>query len=132
MPTAKDLHSQLARGIEAHTYRYYVLDDPVVTDREFDVLMQNLRALELQGPLLGKSPCVTGVLTRKREDVHALLRAAGATIHDSVKKDTSYLVAGEKTGKTKLDQATKYGAKVITEEEMDRLLAVETPPEQTA
>jgi DNA ligase (NAD+) len=46
-----------------------------------------------------------------------------------VKKDTSYLVAGEKTGKTKLDQAKKYGAKVVTEEEMDRLLAGETLPE---
>ncbi len=75
------------------------------------------------GPLLGKSFCVTGVLTRKREDVHTLLRNAGATIHDSVKKDTSYLVAGDKTGKTKLDQARKFGAKVITEEEMDKLLA---------
>ena len=54
--------------------------------------------------------------------MHALLRAAGATIHDSVKKDTTYLVAGEKTGKTKLDQAKKYGTKVITEAQMERLL----------
>jgi DNA ligase (NAD+) len=76
-----------------------------------------------EGPLVGKSFCVTGVLTRKREEVHELLRAAGATIHDSVKKDTSYLVAGDKTGKTKLDQAKKYGVKVISEEEMDALLA---------
>ncbi len=82
-----------------------------------------------EGPLLGKSFCVTGVLTRKRDDVHDLLRAAGATIHDSVKKDTSYLVAGEKTGKTKLDQAKKYGAKVVTEEQMDLLLAGEALPE---
>ena len=82
-----------------------------------------------EGPLLGQSFCATGVLTRKREDVHALLRAAGATIHDSVKKDTTYLVAGEKTGKTKLDQAKKYGARVITEEEMDKLAAGETRSE---
>jgi DNA ligase (NAD+) len=75
-----------------------------------------------EGPLVGKSFCVTGVLTRKREEVHAMLRAAGGTVHDSVKKDTSYLVAGEKTGKTKLDQAKKFGAKVITEEEMEKLL----------
>lgn len=85
-----------------------------------------------EGPLLGKSFCVTGVLTRKREDVHTLLRNAGATIHDSVKKDTSYLVAGDKTGKTKLDQAKKHGAKVISEEEMDRLLAGETLPQPPA
>lgn len=74
------------------------------------------------GPLVDKSFCVTGVLTRKREDVHTLLRAAGGTIHDSVKKNTTYLVAGDKTGKTKLDQAKKFGAVVITEEQMNALL----------
>lgn len=82
----------------------------------------------LEGPLLGTSFCVTGVLTRKREDVHALLRAAGATIHDAVKKGTTYLVAGDKTGKTKLDQAKKHGTRVVSEEEMDKLLAGETLP----
>lgn len=82
-----------------------------------------------EGPLVGKSFCVTGVLSRKREEVHALLRAAGATVHDSVKKDTSYLVAGDKTGKTKLDQAKKHGARVLGEDEMNRLLAGETLPD---
>ncbi|HSQ61618.1 MAG TPA: NAD-dependent DNA ligase LigA [Polyangiaceae bacterium] len=75
-----------------------------------------------EGPLLGKSFCVTGVLSKKREDVHGELRAAGATIHDSVHRDTSYLVAGEKTGKTKLDQAKKYGTKVLTEAQLEALL----------
>lgn len=89
---------------------------------------QPAEVVATEGPLLGKSFCVTGVLTRKREDVHVLLRNAGATVHDSVKKDTTYLVAGDKTGKTKLDQAKKYGARVVTEEEMDRLLAGEALP----
>jgi DNA ligase (NAD+) len=74
------------------------------------------------GPLVGKSFCVTGVLSRKREDIHAELRAAGARVDDGVKKDTTYLVAGEKTGKAKLDQAKKHGTKVITEREMEELL----------
>jgi len=89
---------------------------------------QPAEAVATEGPLLGKSFCVTGVLTRKREDVHGLLRSAGATVHDSVKKGTSYLVAGDKTGKTKLDQAKKHGARVISEEEMDKLLAGEELP----
>jgi DNA ligase (NAD+) len=74
------------------------------------------------GPLVGTAFCVTGVLTRKREEIHALLRAAGATIHDSVKKGTTYLVAGEKTGKSKLEQSKKFGTRVVNEEEMDRLI----------
>jgi DNA ligase (NAD+) len=76
-----------------------------------------------EGPLVGTSFCVTGVLSRKREDVHAELRAAGATIHDGVKKDTTYLVAGDKTGKSKLDQAKKYGTRVISEAQMTALVA---------
>ena len=75
-----------------------------------------------EGPLTGTSFCVTGVLSQKREDVHALLRAAGAEVHDGVKKNTTYLVAGDKTGKSKLDQAKKFGTKVVTEAEMNTLL----------
>ncbi|HEY6460639.1 MAG TPA: BRCT domain-containing protein, partial [Polyangiaceae bacterium] len=71
--------------------------------------------------------CVTGVLSRKREDVHADIRAAGGEVHDSVKKNTTYLVAGDKTGKSKLDQAKKFGTKVLTEKELEALIAGESP-----
>jgi DNA ligase (NAD+) len=74
------------------------------------------------GPLVGHSFCVTGVLTRKREDVHADIRAAGGTVHDKVKKGTSYLVAGEKVGKSKLDGAKKFGAEVIDEAKLMALI----------
>ena len=102
----------------AETYRVGLLGHGTV-GAAFEQLVSE-RAEQI-AHVTGARPEVTGVLTRKREDVHALLRAAGATIHDSVKKDTNYLVAGDKTGKTKLDQARKYGAKVISEEEMDKL-----------
>ena len=106
-------------------------------------IMRKLRELEVgrpqpraeavtSGPLLGTSFCVTGVLSRKREDIHADLRAAGAVIHDGVKKDTTYLVAGDKTGKTKLDQAKKFGTRVITEAEMETLLKGEVLPPKPA
>ena len=79
------------------------------------------------GPLIGKSFCVTGVLSRKRDDIHSELKAAGARVDDGVKKDTTYLVAGEKTGKAKLDQAKKTGTRVITEAQMESLLRGEPP-----
>jgi DNA ligase (NAD+) len=79
-------------------------------------------AVASDGPLLGKSVCVTGVLSRKREDVHAAIRAAGGEVHDSVKKTTTYLVAGDKTGKSKLEQAKKYGTQVLTEAELYTIL----------
>jgi DNA ligase (NAD+) len=65
---------------------------------------------------------VTGVLTRRREDVHADIRAAGGEVHDKVKKGTTYLVIGEKVGKAKLDSAKKHGTEVVTETELAALL----------
>ena len=77
------------------------------------------------GPLVGASFCVTGVLSRKREDVHAAIRAAGGEVHDSVKKGTTFLVAGEKVGKSKLDAASKRGTRVVDEETLFSLIGGE-------
>lgn len=77
------------------------------------------------GPLSGSSFCVTGVLTRKREDVHDAIRAAGGDVHDKVKKGTTYLVIGEKVGKAKTDSAKKFGARIIDEPTLERLIAGE-------
>jgi DNA ligase (NAD+) len=74
------------------------------------------------GPLVGIRVCVTGVLSRKREEVHADVRAAGGEVHDAVKVGTTYLVAGAKTGQSKLDAARKRGTVVIDEETLNRML----------
>lgn len=42
----------LRRELEEHNYRYYVLDDPVVTDAEYDKLFHELVALETAHPEL--------------------------------------------------------------------------------
>ncbi len=39
-------HAKLVAELEAANYRYYVLDDPIMTDREFDDLLARLRAIE--------------------------------------------------------------------------------------
>lgn len=43
-------HAELARILHAHNHRYYVLDDPVITDGEYDALMREIRALEERSP----------------------------------------------------------------------------------
>jgi DNA ligase (NAD+) len=83
------------------------------------------------GPLSGSSFCVTGVLSRKREDVHAAIRAAGGEVQDKVKKGTTYLVIGEKVGKAKTDSAKKFGARVIDEAALERLILGEPPTAET-
>lgn len=42
----------LRHQIEYHNYRYYILDDPEVTDAEFDALFRELKALEEKFPEL--------------------------------------------------------------------------------
>ncbi|MBM3655373.1 MAG: NAD-dependent DNA ligase LigA [Actinobacteria bacterium] len=44
--------AELAEEIRDHQYRYYVLDKPVVTDSEFDLLWKDLVKLEEQNPKL--------------------------------------------------------------------------------
>ncbi len=77
-----------------------------------------------EGPLVGESFCVTGVLTRKRDDVHELIRAAGGEVHDTVKAGTTFLVMGDKVGKSKLDAAKKRGTQLVTEQELYARLGV--------
>ncbi len=51
----KDLEKKieaLRDKIRHHEYRYYVLDDPEITDAEFDVLMNQLKKLENEHPAL--------------------------------------------------------------------------------
>ncbi|HEX3854383.1 MAG TPA: hypothetical protein VHW01_25650, partial [Polyangiaceae bacterium] len=50
--SAKKRHDALAAEVRAHDYRYYVLDDPALSDREYDALYAELRALESQHPEL--------------------------------------------------------------------------------
>ena len=40
----------LRRSVRHHEERYYVYDDPEISDVEFDALMRELRALEKQHP----------------------------------------------------------------------------------
>jgi DNA ligase (NAD+) len=42
----------LREKIRQHEYRYYVLDDPEITDAEFDKLMNELKAVEKEHPAL--------------------------------------------------------------------------------
>jgi DNA ligase (NAD+) len=47
---AKARIDQLTKDLEYHNYRYYVLDDPVVSDAEYDRLFRELQDLEQQHP----------------------------------------------------------------------------------
>lgn len=76
------------------------------------------------GHLQGVSFVVTGTLvSMSRDEAADRIRKRGGIFQSSVGKDTAYLVAGGKTGSSKLQKAEQYGTKVITEEAFIELLA---------
>jgi DNA ligase (NAD+) len=52
MPTVTERLETLRQAVRYHAYRYYVLDDPVISDAEYDVLWHELVALEAEHPEL--------------------------------------------------------------------------------
>ncbi|MEA2456836.1 MAG: ligase, partial [Thermoleophilaceae bacterium] len=50
--TAEDRAAELRRQLAHHNHRYYVLDDPDVSDSDYDALLNELRDLEAEHPEL--------------------------------------------------------------------------------
>jgi DNA ligase (NAD+) len=50
---------QIRQQLHEHNYRYYVLDDPQITDAEYDQLMRRLQELEAAFPDLVRSDSPT-------------------------------------------------------------------------
>jgi DNA ligase (NAD+) len=49
----------LRREIDKHNYQYYVLDDPLISDAEYDQLFRRLLALEKERPDLATADSPT-------------------------------------------------------------------------
>lgn len=78
---------------------------------------------DVQGALSGKTFVLTGTLSRPRDEIAAMIVAAGGTVSSAVSGKTDYLVAGASVGQTKLEKARNLGTAVIDEEELLRLMS---------
>ncbi|MBN2449564.1 MAG: NAD-dependent DNA ligase LigA [Lentisphaeria bacterium] len=78
-------------------------------------------------PLEGKTFVLTGTLrTLTRDQARQRIRELGGAAADSVSGNTTYLVAGENTGRRKTDKARELGITVLDEDRFLRLLDGET------
>ena len=78
-----------------------------------------------EGPQLlsGFKMVISGVFTKfSRDEIKALIEKNGGTLSSGVSKNTDYLVAGENMGPAKLEKAQKLGLKIISEEELIRMI----------
>jgi len=75
-----------------------------------------------KGKLKGLSFCITGTLSRPRDEVKAEIMRAGGKWSPSVTKDTTYLVAGDNVGDAKIADAKTKKVAVINEKKLYELL----------
>ncbi len=80
------------------------------------------------GPLVGVRVAITGTLSRSRDAYKKAIEAAGGTFSPSVTRGTQYLVAGENVGDAKRKAADKHGTRIISEADLETLLAGGTLP----
>jgi DNA ligase (NAD+) len=75
------------------------------------------------GALVDISFVITGTLkTMSREEAADKIRALGGTFQTAIAKGTTYLVAGEKVGGSKLKKAQSIGVEIINEDQLLKLL----------
>ncbi len=78
--------------------------------------------------LLGKTIVITGTLKNfSRDEIKRILTTLGCNVSESVSSKTDYLLLGENPG-SKYDKAKELGTKIITEEELLKMLN-KTPQE---
>lgn len=94
--TAEKRAAELTVLLDKYTYQYYVLDDPEVSDYEFDMLMQELKAIEAEYPDLIKptSPTqrVGGIASGKFEKVTHTVQMASLQDVFSLEQVSEFLV----------------------------------------
>jgi len=69
---------RLQHELEAHNYRYYVLNQPVISDKEYDDLLKRLIKLEEEHPQLQTSHSPS-------QRIGSLAKSAGTTVRHRVK-----------------------------------------------
>ncbi|MDK2899261.1 MAG: ligase [Patescibacteria group bacterium] len=75
------------------------------------------------GRLTNTSFVITGSLkTMSRDEAADKIRELGGIFQTAIAKDTTYLVIGEKVGKSKIEKAQSYGTEIIDEDRLIKIL----------
>ena len=72
--------------------------------------------------LKGKTVVISGNFSISRDDMKTLIERHSGKVGSSISGNTTYMVAGEKCGPSKLEKATKLGVEIISEEEFFKII----------
>ncbi len=85
--------------------------------------LEEKNAVPIQGKLSGFKILATGTLTNfKRDEIEKFVEANGGEYKKTVSKDLTFILSGDKPGEAKIETATKYGIKIISEDEFLKIL----------
>lgn len=84
----------------------------VLDDNSVDLIYENSKH-----PFFRKNICITGTLSRPRDEYKILLEKIGAKLVTSVTSRTDFLVCSNASNSTKYKDALKYNIKIISEED---------------
>lgn len=77
---------------------------------------------KISDTLKGETVVVSGNFSLPRDTMKELLKSHGAKVAGSISGSTTLLLSGEKSGPEKLKKAEKLGIKVLTEDDLNRLI----------
>lgn len=98
-------------------------DNLQLLDKFHDLGVNPVYIQQQEGKLTGDNFVITGVLDSMGRDKTAEeIRLCGGTFQTAINKNTTYLVVGENTGKTKLEKANRLGVKILTEEQFLKMI----------
>lgn len=104
--------------------KYCLYNDNVVEVKKLVEILNIEPYIEIelaQSPFTGKTVIFTGTLNISRAEAKEIIQRNGGKITSSISKNTDFLIAGEKAG-SKLATAESLGVKIISEEEMLRMI----------
>jgi DNA ligase (NAD+) len=121
---------QLTGKATTESFFNYVADHIDEIERLVEMGVTFREDRSASGPLTGKAFCVTGSLNSgTRDQIEALIRKQGGLVRRQMSKKVDYLVQGEGGGTRKAADATRFGTRAISEEELYVLMGLPLPTE---
>ena len=101
--------------------------DLILRLREAGVQMELPEQEQLSDSLAGKSIVISGTFTHhSREEYKSLIESHGGKNVSSISKKTSFILAGENMGPSKLEKAQKLGVALMNEDDFLKLIHEES------
>jgi len=102
---AEQAVERLREAIRYHNYRYYVLDDPVISDAEYDELMRQLQALEEEYPQLATPDSPTQQVGGEPRDEMGLVEHAAPMLSLKAVYDEEEVCSFDQTCREELGES---------------------------